>query len=94
MARNTRSSVKDSAKSTRVRNCTVAGTYVETEVAQANELMFGLTAVLSLSLCKVLERSTELDKEYRLHGVVKITAQTPTIEPMPAGTQPMRKTVT
>ena len=39
---------KVSANSTRVRICAVAGAYLETDVAQASELMFGSIAVFSM----------------------------------------------
>ena len=61
---------------------------MESYVAQASGLVLGLIAVPST--CEVLERwSMEFDKEYRWHGVVLITVQTPTVEPMTRGTQLM-----
>ena len=48
IARNTRSSTKDIAYSTRVRICAVAGAYVETDVAQASVRMIESIAVLSV----------------------------------------------
>ena len=58
---------KDSANSTRGRICAVGSAHVETDVAQASELMIESAA---FSLCEVLEPWTNvLDKEHRLHGV-------------------------